>query len=682
MVRDSCGTSDPYVKFKIDGKTCYRSRTVMRNLNPKWDEKFSVMLDDLSKTIDVRVYDYDRGLRDDWMGSATIQPSQLPLNVSTDLTLELKDTKKKSSSEKYMGCILIQCTVTSKSSLDYASQYFRRMTCRSSGSASGSDTISLSGLSTATETRKVKVQRWNGVVTVVLVEGRGLLPKDDNGFSDPYVKFQLGKERYKSKYKYKTLNPRWLEQFDLYMYEDQSNHLEITVFDYDVSGRDDFMGRAVINLTEMETERTHRISQKLEDDAGTLLLLITVSGMTCNKHRMDQAGKTIDDLRRDDIVRQYGVIRSLQNIRDVGWLQVKVLRAHDLKSADLGGKSDPYCVLELVNERLQTHTEYKTLSPDWHKVFVFKVTDIHAILEITVYDEDADKKVEFLGKLAIPLLQIQCGKTRWYKLKDKKLKASSQGSLQLELDFVFNHFKAAIRTFNPRELKYMAPEPKFRWSAMKHNINRVQKHLEVLVNVGEFLQSCFRWKSKIRTIVAFAVYVIVVYNFELYMLPLTVIVIFLSNLLLVWYTELQNKDTDAVDADEEEDDEEEEEKKEKAQSLLDRLQSIQDALLQLQGVMDYAASTCERVKNAFGWSVPWLSILAIVVLSIAAVILYYIPLRWLALAWGINKFTKKLRAPNAIDNNELLDYLSRVPSNRELLEYRELKLDAVIARKR
>jgi len=53
----------------------------MKNLNPKWDEKFTLMLTDLSKTIDVRVYDYDRGLRDDWMGSAAILPSQLPLNV-------------------------------------------------------------------------------------------------------------------------------------------------------------------------------------------------------------------------------------------------------------------------------------------------------------------------------------------------------------------------------------------------------------------------------------------------------------------------------------------------------------------------------------------------------------------------------------------------------------------------
>jgi len=76
------GTSDPYVKFKVSGKTCYRSRTVMKNLNPRWDEKFSLMLDDLSKTIDVRVYDYDRGLRDDSMGGATIQPSELPFSVS------------------------------------------------------------------------------------------------------------------------------------------------------------------------------------------------------------------------------------------------------------------------------------------------------------------------------------------------------------------------------------------------------------------------------------------------------------------------------------------------------------------------------------------------------------------------------------------------------------------------
>ncbi|OWK08968.1 hypothetical protein Celaphus_00015167 [Cervus elaphus hippelaphus] len=41
--------------------------------------------------------------------------------------------------------------------------------------------------------------------------------------------------------------------------------------------------------------------------------------------------------------------------------------------------------------------------------------------------------------------------------------------------------------------------------------------------------------------------------------------------------------------------------------------------------------------------------------------------------WGINKFTKKLRNPYAIDNNELLDFLSRVPSDVQKVQYSELK---------
>jgi Ca2+-dependent lipid-binding protein len=63
------------------------------------------------------------------------------------------------------------------------------------------------------------------------------------------------------------------------------------------------------------------------------------------------------------------VLRSFQNVRDVGHLTVKVYKAQGLAAADLGGKSDPFCVLELVNARLQTQTEYKTLTPNWHKIF-------------------------------------------------------------------------------------------------------------------------------------------------------------------------------------------------------------------------------------------------------------------------------------------------------------------------
>lgn len=35
----------------------------------------------------------------------------------------------------------------------------------------------------------------------------------------------------------------------------------------------------------------------------------------------------------------------------------------------LTGKSDPFCVVELNNDRLLTHTVYRNLNPEWNKIF-------------------------------------------------------------------------------------------------------------------------------------------------------------------------------------------------------------------------------------------------------------------------------------------------------------------------
>uniref|UniRef100_A0A915KH24 Uncharacterized protein n=1 Tax=Romanomermis culicivorax TaxID=13658 RepID=A0A915KH24_ROMCU len=71
--------------------------------------------------------------------------------------------------------------------------------------------------------------------------------------------------------------------------------------------------------------------------------------------------------------------------------------------------------------------------------------------------------------------------------------------------------------------------------------------------------------------------------------------------------------------------------------------------------------------NTFNFAVPFLSVLAIGVLTFMTIVLYLLPLRLLVLIWGVNKFTKKLRSPNAVPNNELLDFLSRVPCDDEIV---------------
>ena len=75
---------------------------------------------------------------------------------------------------------------------------------------------------------------------------------------------------------------------------------------------------------------------------------------------------------------------------------------------------------------------------------------------------------------------------------------------------------------------------------------------------------------------------------------------------------------------------------------------------------------------------PFLSYLLMVILLLGTVVLYAIPLRYLLLAWGVNKFTKKIRKPNAISNNELVDFLSRIPSDPEVVCTRYTRVDVYV----
>ena len=77
----------------------------------------------------------------------------------------------------------------------------------------------------------------------------------------------------------------------------------------------------------------------------------------------DHSEKAAEERKRGYLWRN-----SFRKFENCGSLVVKVYRAKGLYAADLGGVSDPFCVLELDNTRVQTHTEYKTLDPVWQKV--------------------------------------------------------------------------------------------------------------------------------------------------------------------------------------------------------------------------------------------------------------------------------------------------------------------------
>ncbi|XP_054540967.1 multiple C2 and transmembrane domain-containing protein 1 isoform X23 [Pan troglodytes] len=651
--RDRGGTSDPYVKFKIGGKEVFRSKIIHKNLNPVWEEKACILVDHLREPLYIKVFDYDFGLQDDFMGSAFLDLTQLELNRPTDVTLTLKDPHYP---DHDLGIILLSVILTPKE-------------------GESRDVFQTQSLRLSDLHRKSHL--WRGIVSITLIEGRDLKAMDSNGLSDPYVKFRLGHQKYKSKIMPKTLNPQWREQFDFHLYEERGGIIDITAWDKDAGKRDDFIGRCQVDLSALSREQTHKLELQLEEGEGHLVLLVTLTASATVSISDLSVNSLEDQKEREEILKRYSPLRIFHNLKDVGFLQVKVIRAEGLMAADVTGKSDPFCVVELNNDRLLTHTVYKNLNPEWNKVFTFNIKDIHSVLEVTVYDEDRDRSADFLGKVAIPLLSIQNGEQKAYVLKNKQLTGPTKGVIYLEIDVIFNAVKASLRTLIPKEQKYIEEENRLSKQLLLRNFIRMKRCVMVLVNAAYYINSCFDWDSPPRSLAAFVLFLFVVWNFELYMIPLVLLLLLTWNYFLI-ISGKDNRQRDTVVEDMLEDEEEEDDKDDKdseKKGFINKIYAIQEVCVSVQNILDEVASFGERIKNTFNWTVPFLSWLAIVALCVFTAILYCIPLRYIVLVWGINKFTKKLRSPYAIDNNELLDFLSRVPSDVQVVQYQELKPD-------
>ncbi|KAB0365266.1 hypothetical protein FD754_009422, partial [Muntiacus muntjak] len=451
---------DPYVKFKIGRKEVFRSKIIHKNLNPVWEEKACLLVDHLREPLYIKVFDYDFGLQDDFMGSAFLDLTQLELNRPTDVTLTLKDPHYP---DHDLGIILLSVVLTPKEG-EHVTMLMRKSWKRSSKELSekevlgsyfsvksffwrtcGRPALPVLGFCRtelqSTHYQNVQFQTqslrlsdvhrkshlWRGIVSITLIEGRDLKAMDSNGLSDPYVKFRLGHQKYKSK----------------------------------------------IDLSALSREQTHKLELQLEEGEGHLVLLVTLTASATVSISDLPVNSREDQKEREEILKRY--------VR----------------------KSDPFCVVELNNDRLLTHTVYKNLNPEWNKVFTFNIKDIHSVLEVTVYDEDRDRSADFLGKVAIPLLSIQNGEQKAYVLKNKQLTAPTKGVIYLEIDVIFNAVKASLRTLIPKEQKYIEEENRLSKQLLLRNFIRTKRCVMVLVNAAYYVNSCFDWDSPPRSLAAF-----------------------------------------------------------------------------------------------------------------------------------------------------------------------------------
>ena len=102
-------------------------------------------------------------------------------------------------------------------------------------------------------------------VEVSILCGRELIAMDRGGTSDPYVMIkQDGDALYKCQEKKKTVNPVWNDQTNICI-ENVFTPLVYEVYDRDVVGSDDFMGRAEFDLTTLDIDKSQEVTLHLED---------------------------------------------------------------------------------------------------------------------------------------------------------------------------------------------------------------------------------------------------------------------------------------------------------------------------------------------------------------------------------------------------------------------------------
>lgn len=115
-----------------------------------------------------------------------------------------------------------------------------------------------------------------GTLTVEVIGANGLLAVDRGGKSDPYALFTLnGQKAHKTEKKTKTLAPKWDEDFDTLVPSRVAARFEVEVFDWNQIERDESLGRANIDLADLEpfqaTERVLNL-QQTDSTKGTVTI--------------------------------------------------------------------------------------------------------------------------------------------------------------------------------------------------------------------------------------------------------------------------------------------------------------------------------------------------------------------------------------------------------------------------
>ncbi|KAJ4916416.1 C2 calcium/lipid-binding plant phosphoribosyltransferase family protein [Raphanus sativus] len=268
---------------------------------------------------------------------------------------------------------------------------------------------------------------------VSVVKARDLPVMDVSGSLDPYVEVKIGNYKGLTKHLEKNQNPVWKQIFAFSKERLQSNQLEVTVKDKDLITKDDFVGRVLIDLTEVPLRvppdsplapQWYRLDDKrgVKTNRGEVMLAVWMG---------TQADESFPDAWHSDAHRVSH--SNLSNTRSkvyfspkLYYLRIHVMEAQDLVPSDKGRVPDAIVKIQAGNQMRATRTpQMRSMSPQWGEEIMFIVSEpFEDMVIVSVDDRVGPGKDEILGRVYIPVREIQVrqetGKMpdpRWFNLQ-------------------------------------------------------------------------------------------------------------------------------------------------------------------------------------------------------------------------------------------------------------------------
>ncbi|KAJ0090029.1 hypothetical protein Patl1_14258 [Pistacia atlantica] len=708
--RDFQSTSDPFVEVQI-GNYKGTTRHFDRKPNPEWHQVFAFAKNHL-QALSVEILVKDKMASNDRLGKISIDMSDIPKHVHPDSPLAPQWYKLEGENG-----------LMARGELMFAI-WWGTQADEAFSDAWHSDAAAVSGESLMNCRSKVYVSPKLWYLRVNVIEAQDLVPIEMNR-TDPevYVRAVFGTNVLRSRVSpNKSLNPSWNEDLIFVAAEPFGDPLVLTVEDKvdDLTGH--CLGRLVMPLAKAEKSflptlvaaewhNLERVDTNVKF-ASRICLRVSLDG---GYHVFDEAISQTSDFR--------ATMKELWTPA-IGVLELGILNAKGLlpmKSKFGNGTTDAYCVAKYGNKWVRTRTVVDSFDPNWNEQYNWEVYDPYTVLTLVVFDnchlQPGEAKDSRIGKVRIRLSTLKTDRIYTHSYPLVALYPNGvkkMGEIQLAVRFtcssLFNLLQTYTQPLLPK-MHYIHPfsvnqlerlrhqaaqsvslqlsraEPPLRkevveyvldlgsqtWSLRrgKANFARITGVLTGFLAAWRWFNGIRQWKSPTATIGVFSIYAILIYFPEM-ILPTLLLFLFGTGIFkykkrprLPPHMDIKLSYAHKAHPDELDEEFDTFPSSKQGQILTaryDRLRIIGTRMVMLLGD---SATQLERLWSLLSWRDPRATAMFTLFCLIAAIVIYFIPLRiMLILAGGfvMRPPTFRIDIP-ALPQN----FFNRLPTKEDLM---------------